>query len=144
MRIYANKQQTVFLINTTTRSYERVAVLVGKIYAKSGYLFFESFCRLRDNPLIRAIRRRIAHLLREGEGFRGAMRMCLLVGDPSTKLLRSFACGTAQNDRWRKLRKNIRDDKRQGRRKAALLLCLCNIAKSKRLFLDCAILTEVV
>ncbi len=53
---------------------------------------------LRDNPLSEQFAKRIAHLLREGEGFRGAMRLCLLVGDPSTKLLRSFAYGTAQDD----------------------------------------------
>ena len=53
---------------------------------------------LARQPLIRAIRRRIAHILREGEGFRGAMRLCLLVGDPSTISLREIASGTAQDD----------------------------------------------
>ena len=34
----------------------------------------------------------------DGGGFHGAIRLCIAEGDPSTKLLRSFASGTAQND----------------------------------------------
>ena len=40
----------------------------------------QTFCRLRDNPLSEQFAKRIAHLLREGEGFHGAMRLCLLAG----------------------------------------------------------------
>ena len=40
---------------------------------------------LARQPLIRPIRKRIAHLLREGEGFHGAKRLCLTLGYLSTR-----------------------------------------------------------
>ena len=94
----------------------------------------QPFCRLRDKPLIRAIRkancppsprgRRLSRYQKlvliiklldkgsvyplrpsgtspvtsDGGGFHGAIRLCIAEGNPSTKLLRSFAYGTAQDD----------------------------------------------
>ncbi len=39
------------------------------LFITEGYVAAADILSLRDKPLIRAIRRRIAHLLREGEGF---------------------------------------------------------------------------
>ena len=60
------------------------------------------------NTLIRPIRKRIGHLPHKGEGFHGAKRLCLLVRDPSTKPLRGFAYGTAQDDSGRRQRAHTR------------------------------------
>ena len=53
-------------------------------------------------PLIRPIRKRIAHLLRKGEGFLSGSVFFNAKGDPSTISLREIAYGTAQDDSGRK------------------------------------------
>ena len=47
---------------------------------------------------IKTIKLKLLTLPHKGEGFRIAKRLCLLVGDPSTILLRKIASGTAQDD----------------------------------------------